>query len=154
MKMLKKFTASFCVLFLLSSCSMNKQQGGTLIGAGAGALLGSQFGKGSGKLVGVGLGAILGGVLGNQIGSYMDEQDKMKMAQTTQTTLEKMPSGQASTWVNPDSGHSGSVVAQKTYQNNGRYCREFTQTVNIGGKSQSAYGTACRQPDGSWEIVK
>ena len=25
--------------------------------------------------------------------------------------------------------------------------------VNIGGKTEQAYGTACRQPDGSWKVV-
>jgi surface antigen len=35
----------------------------------------------------------------------------------------------------------------------GKYCREFQQTVTIGGKTEQAYGTACRQPDGSWQIV-
>ena len=38
--------------------------------------------------------------------------------------------------------------------NNGRYCREFQQTVTIGGRTAEAYGTACRQPDGSWKIVR
>lgn len=33
------------------------------------------------------------------------------------------------------------------------YCREFTQVVDIGGRAESAYGTACMQPDGSWQIV-
>jgi hypothetical protein len=32
------------------------------------------------------------------------------------------------------------------------YCREYTKTVSIGGKAERAYGTACQQPDGSWEI--
>lgn len=35
----------------------------------------------------------------------------------------------------------------------GDYCREYTRTVYIGGRSQDAYGTACLQPDGSWMIV-
>lgn len=34
------------------------------------------------------------------------------------------------------------------------YCREFTQTFTIGNKTQKGYGTACLQPDGSWEIQK
>lgn len=33
------------------------------------------------------------------------------------------------------------------------YCREFTQVINVGGYLQNAYGTACLQPDGSWEVV-
>lgn len=34
------------------------------------------------------------------------------------------------------------------------YCREYTQPVNVGGKQQEGYGTACMQPDGSWQIIK
>lgn len=36
--------------------------------------------------------------------------------------------------------------------NNGRYCREYTQQVRVGGNIQQSYGTACLQPDGAWEI--
>lgn len=32
-------------------------------------------------------------------------------------------------------------------------CREFTRTIVIDGEEQTAYGTACRQSDGSWKIV-
>ena len=32
------------------------------------------------------------------------------------------------------------------------YCREFTQNVNVGGRTQQSYGTACRQADGSWQV--
>ncbi|MCB9978734.1 MAG: hypothetical protein H6862_03900 [Rhodospirillales bacterium] len=34
-----------------------------------------------------------------------------------------------------------------------RYCREYTRTVWIDGRARSAYGTACLQPDGAWQIV-
>lgn len=35
----------------------------------------------------------------------------------------------------------------------GEYCREYTKNVNIGGKIQQAYGTACQLPDGTWKIM-
>jgi hypothetical protein len=35
----------------------------------------------------------------------------------------------------------------------GRYCREYTSTVMVGGQPQSSYGTACQMPDGSWHII-
>ena len=58
------------------------------------------------------------------------------------------------TWNNQQTGNYGSVTPVQTYEPEpGRYCREFQQQVVIGGKQQDAYGTACRQPDGSWEIV-
>ncbi len=36
----------------------------------------------------------------------------------------------------------------------GRYCREFKQDIRIGGRSEIAYGSACRMADGKWEIVQ
>jgi surface antigen len=33
------------------------------------------------------------------------------------------------------------------------YCREFQQQAAIGGEIREVYGTACRQPDGSWQVV-
>ena len=33
------------------------------------------------------------------------------------------------------------------------YCREYTKSVTIGGNEEEVYGTACRQADGTWEIV-
>lgn len=43
--------------------------------------------------------------------------------------------------------------AAQADRENDRYCREFTRDVKIGGKHEQAYGIACRQPDGSWQIV-
>ena len=33
-------------------------------------------------------------------------------------------------------------------------CREFQQTVMVGGQPQQGYGTTCLQADGSWQIVQ
>jgi len=38
--------------------------------------------------------------------------------------------------------------------NTGQYCREYRHDVSIGDRTEVAYGTACRRPDGSWEIVQ
>jgi len=34
-----------------------------------------------------------------------------------------------------------------------RNCREFQDTIIVGGVKQPAYGTTCQQPDGSWRIT-
>ena len=74
-------------------------------------------------------------------------------AEAAQRAFDANPTGQPSVWNNPDSGHSGSITPTKTYQlANGQYCRMYTQTINIGNEPQQTYGTACRQPDGSWQI--
>jgi len=35
----------------------------------------------------------------------------------------------------------------------GSFCREYTSMAEVGGKSETAYGRACRQDDGSWKIA-
>ena len=54
-------------------------------------------------------------------------------------------------WRNPDNGGDYRVTPTQTYQSaGGQYCREYTTTVVIGGRTERAQGRACRQPDGSW----
>jgi surface antigen len=141
----------------LMACAQDsgpKERGGTVVGAIAGGLLGSTIGKGSGKVIAVGVGAVLGGIVGSEVGKSLDRADRAYMHRTTQQSLETQPSGQPSTWRNPDNQHSGTVTPTKTYQrDDGRPCREFQQTVTIDGRSERAYGRACRQSDGSWKIV-
>jgi len=33
------------------------------------------------------------------------------------------------------------------------YCREYTKPVTVGNRVQEGFGTACMQPDGSWQVV-
>ncbi|MBM3503362.1 MAG: glycine zipper 2TM domain-containing protein [Alphaproteobacteria bacterium] len=131
-----------------------KQGVGTVVGAVGGGVAGAQFGRGQGQLIATAAGALLGAFLGGEVGKSLDRADRLSMERTTQQTLERTPTGQASEWRNPDSGNSGTVTPTRTYQKaSGEQCREFTQTVSVGGKSEQAYGTACRQPDGTWKIV-
>jgi surface antigen len=132
-----------------------KQTVGTLGGAVLGGWGGSQFGKGSGKLWATGAGAVLGALAGSEVGRSLDRADRQYVARTTRDSLEYAPSGQTSQWHNPDSGNRGTVTPTRTYRvDDGRYCREFQQTVIIGRQAERAYGTACRQPDGSWQVVQ
>ena len=62
------------------------------------------------------------------------------------------PIGERIVW--NEGGASGSVTAVRDgTSTQGRYCREFQQSVTVGGQTEQAYGTACQQPDGAWEIV-
>ena len=130
----------------------NKEGLGTIVGAGAGGLLGNTIGKGRGRTAATVAGIFLGGMIGRDIGASLDRVDRQMLTRTTSHSLETMPSGRTSTWSNPDSGNYGSVTPMKTYRTSRGYCREYQNTVTVGGQQQSAYGTACRQPDGSWQI--
>lgn len=154
---LRNIAAVVAVLFLASACAQNqgtKQTVGGLGGAVLGGLLGSQVGGGSGRLWATGAGVLLGAVVGSEIGRGLDQVDKQQMEQTTQASLEHTKTGSTSAWSNPDTGNSGTVTPTTTYQSSGgEYCREYRQTIEVGDEEQEAFGTACRQPDGSWKIV-
>ena len=141
------------VMFLVTACANAgpKTGIGAVGGAAAGGLIGAAAGGGTTGIIG---GVLLGGLLGGAIGNALDQRDREYAAQTYQQSLESSQTGSASTWRNPDSGNSGTITPTRTYQDaGGQYCREFQQTVTVGGETEQAYGTACRQPDGSWKIV-
>ncbi|MFP6748903.1 MAG: RT0821/Lpp0805 family surface protein [Alphaproteobacteria bacterium] len=151
-----RFIAIAFIALGLTACqdAGQKQTLGTLLGAVGGALAGSTVGKGRGRIVAVAAGTFLGAFLGGEVGKSLDRADRLAMGQTTQRTLEATPSGDTVSWRNPDSGNSGTITPQPSYQNGtGQYCREYEQTISVQGKTETAYGTACRQPDGSWKIV-
>jgi surface antigen len=122
---------------------------GGLGGAAFGGLIAAAAGGGGAAIAGAVIGgALLGGLAGNAL----DQRDKRLAAEAQQRALESAPTGKAVPWTNPDTGHQGTITPVRTYQSSGTYCREFQSNVTISGKSEKAYGTACRQPDGSWKI--
>lgn len=145
----------------LSACAATPETGqgakentGTLVGALAGGLIGSQFGGSTGDHIAAGLaGAAIGGLIGNRIGAGMDEEDKRLAYQAQMQALESGRSGTAVPWRNPDSGHYGNMVPGPAYQSNGLQCRPYTHTIYIDGTPQVARGNACRNPDGTWTAV-
>lgn len=158
-----RYTATFrtgLALLLASLCLTLGCQGrgpgtrttvGGLGGAAAGGLLGAALG---GEEEAIAAGTLLGGLLGAGVGNYLDQRDRRLMAETTYEALENAPAGHTRTWTNPDTGHEGYVTPTETRRTDeGRTCREFRQTVEIDAREEVAYGTACRQPDGTWRIV-
>jgi surface antigen len=123
---------------------------GTLAGAVGGAAIGQAFGSGSGRIAATAAGALIGGFLGNQIGARMDEQDRQYYSTAQYTALE---SGQPQSWSNPRTGVRGDVSTGSAYVVNNAQCREYTNTIYIDGQPNTARGTACRNPDGTWQPV-
>jgi len=123
---------------------------GTIGGALIGGLIGSQFGGGDGKLFTTGAGVLIGAMLGNGIADDLDRRDRPYVERASYDAL---AGGRRTQWRNPDSGNYGYVTPAASYSRGGRYCREYQQTVYIDNRAQNAYGTACRMPDGSWQIV-
>lgn len=133
---------------LLTGCMESKSQQGAGIGALGGGLAGSLLGGSKNKEQNALIGAAVGGLLGYAVGNEMDKSDQTKLNQA----LETMPSRQTSTWVNPDTRAEYAVTPQPAYQNQGRECRNAEIASIINGKKEVVVKTACRRPDGQWEI--
>ena len=155
---ISKFLLAGALVLSLGACEGNqygqKQTVGVVLGGIAGGLLGAQVGSGKGKLAATAVGTLLGAVIGSEVGKSLDKADRLYAQQTAQTALETNRTGQISSWRNPDNGHGGSITPTRTYQTaQGGSCREYQQTVTIGGKTETAYGRACRDADGTWRLL-
>ncbi|HEX7967134.1 MAG TPA: RT0821/Lpp0805 family surface protein [Stellaceae bacterium] len=124
---------------------------GAALGGATGGLIGSNIGKGKGRTVATIGGVLTGLFVGGSIGRNMDQLDQACAGQV----LEHVPDRQSIAWQGQNQGDAYWVTPTRSYDaGNGRYCREYTSDAVVAGRKQQTYGTACRQPDGSWEIVK
>lgn len=135
----------------LSGCATyqgQQEQAGMIIGGALGGVLGQEVGSGSGRVAATIVGTLVGASIGGAIGHSMDETDRLKTA----STLETVRTGVPAAWRNPDTGNQYTVVPTRTYETPAGPCREYMVDAVVGGKKQKVYGTACRQPDGSWKV--
>ena len=136
-----RFAATTAIGLTLAACAGDPESGrgprentGTLLGGLAGAAIG----------------AGLGALIGNRIGAAMDDEDRQRAYAAQMSALNDGASGAPVSWRNPDSGRYGTVVPGPYYEAEGRRCRSYTHTIYIDGRPQTARGTACRNPDGTW----
>ncbi|PLX61224.1 RT0821/Lpp0805 family surface protein [Sedimenticola selenatireducens] len=138
------------LLFLLTGCeNLSKRDTGTVLGGIAGGILGNQVGGGSGRTAAIIVGTLAGAYIGGSIGQQMDDNDRYR----SQQALESNPINRTSSWRNPDSGNSYQVTPTRTYETTSGPCREYTTEAVIDGRTETVYGTACRQPDGTWQAA-
>ena len=135
---------------VLGTTACTNEQTGQVVGGILGGVAGHQVGSGTGQDVATVVGTVAGVMIGGSVGRSMDDTDRLK----ARHSLEYNRSNETSQWYNPDTGVDYSMTPTRTYQTGtGQYCREYTTDVIIGGRRETTYGTACRRPDGSWEVV-
>lgn len=127
---------------LMTSACATKGETGLAGGAVGGGLLGGAIGGTEGALIG----AALGGAIGYGVGHQMDREDQRRMAYALEANRQAQ-------WVSPSSGATYQMQPTGTYYSNeGRECRQFTMLAEVDGRPERMNGTACRQPDGSWDM--
>lgn len=148
-------TILLCVV-LLGGCagspyygSLNYQRTGQVLGGALGGVLGAQIGHGDGRTAAIIVGTLVGSAVGGAIGRTMDRVDRQRVRQA----VWRNPTYTASTWRNPRTGVRYSVTPQRAYLDAARQlCRDFTIQAWIDGRIERIHGTACRQPDGRWQM--
>jgi surface antigen len=131
---------------------------GTITGGAIGGLVGNQFGHGDGRVLTTTAGVLAGGLIGNSVGASMDRQDAYNARPAYAYAPEYAPApvyyatSYVPNYVAPPAAPVESSTALYDEQQ-GSYCREYTQELRVGNQVREAYGTACLQPDGTWRVV-
>jgi surface antigen len=102
-----------CLVVVTVGCATQTQSGaavGALSGAGFGAMVGGAVGGKQGALLGAALGAATGAAVGGLIGNRLDARDKAKRDAALQDSMKATGPDQHVTWVNPDTGGSGTIT--------------------------------------------
>ena len=152
MKHVHKAALVSALVLALAGCANQQgqqEQSGMIIGGLLGGVLGSQVGKGSGRTAATIVGTMIGAAVGGNVGRSMDDSDRLKTAHALENVRTSVPT----TWVNPDTRNQYTVTPTRSYVAPTGPCREYTVKAVVGGKPDTIYGQACRQPDGSWKAV-
>lgn len=178
MKVKKLIATSSLAILLASTSGAAYADGGkllgTLLGAAGGAAVGSNVGKGKGNIVAIAVGTLLGAGVGNSVGKSIDHSNNSYHKTASYNPYPAAANYHVNPYpANPVYGQTDYVVPnyqhvaytpQPAYAYNSTvttvntnvaaepYCREFIQTITVGGRTQDSYGKACRQPDGAWEL--
>lgn len=155
MRLSRPVAAVVAVALLAAGCanSPTKEDTGMVLGGVAGGIVGNQIGKGRGNVLATVAGAVVGGIVGSQIGRGLDERDRALAQEAEYDALERGNSGVARQWRNPDNGRYGEITPSKPYKRGQADCRDYTHTIYMDGRPQQMRGTACRNPDGTWQNV-
>ncbi len=151
--------ASVGIAMVIAGCQTTPNEpAGGIVGGIIGGVVGNQFGSGGGKIVATAVGAGIGALVGSNIARELDQESRARASGAmTQALNSSHAGGREVTWSNPGNPSglaSGTVrITRNGRDNIGRACREYHQTVNIAGKTQQAYGIACQDGNGDWEIV-
>jgi surface antigen len=91
-----------------------------------------------------------GGLVDGAVGKGLSRADKRLALDAEYRALEYTQGGKPVSWKSASGDVTGDVVAAQPYRVGSQDCRQYTHTIFSDGDTQSARGTACRNPDGSW----
>jgi len=124
---------------------------GTVPGANTGRLIGSPLATGSGD---PDVRAVEGGMTGVDVGRSLNAAARAAGQKAEYEALEYGHAGRPTEWKSPEGDFNGVITVGNVYRVNRLDCRHYTHRVLIGGRTRLIDGSACRQPDGVWRILR
>src|SRR4051794_26177807 len=142
------------VALTLAACAADPSGGsrqgeGASLGAVASSLFSTSQGGAAGGVTGSVGAAPAGGILNGPVGASLEERDRRRAAAAEKQALEQGQPGEPVGW-RGGGGRRGTVVPGVDYEIRGTRCRDYTHSIYIEGRPQTARTTACRNPDGTW----
>jgi surface antigen len=141
--------------YAASRCEQQREgntAGGAILGAIAGGLFGNAVSRGHGA--GTAVGAIAGGLLGASIGSSMSCNSQRYATNVYVSGFEAGRPHHRYDWRSPYDSSYGYLEVGDYYRGpEGRRCATYTQRIFVDGRPEVAAGRACRQDDGSWQMI-
>lgn len=120
----------------------NVEAVGAAIGGAIGGAIGSQVGKGDGRTVAIILGTVIGAVVGAQAARELSGADQACFGHALELAKDRQRVG----WRSPEDGRNYAVTPLRTYQRDGRQCRDYEFASN----GDIARQTACAIGNGEW----
>jgi len=93
-----------------------------------------------------------GGILSGPVGASLDERDRRRAAAAEKQALEHGQPGEPVGW-RGGAGRHGTIVPGVDYEIRGIRCRDYTHSIYIDRRPQTARTTACRNPDATWSPI-
>lgn len=128
----------------------NRTAIGAVLGGAVGGAVGSTVGKGDGRTAAIIIGTVLGAAIGAKIGNDMDEADRACFGHA----LELAGDNKRVSWENEETGVRYLMTPLAGIKENGKSCREFVTKATFKDKKTEQRGTACRDGDGEWRVIK
>ena len=156
---MKRLLCLAVIALIISACTVtdrkNKLAVAAITGGLAGAFVGFEiFGSGTSGLLG---GAAIGGVSAGAaylVADTLLPREAQSLNNATYDTLQNTPSGQTSTWSDPNAETTASITPMRNFRTkDGRLCRDFVVVFRIGESRESVKRTACQGFDGSWQTI-
>lgn len=119
------------------------ERGGTVLGAGGGAIVGGLIGGWQGAAIG----AVAGGVVGNLIGRDMDDRERRRAEEASYAAARE---DRRTYWGDRSSTYGYTEPVGGYYQRSGQTCHDYLQYMSKNGREYTDRITICRNSQGSF----